>query len=188
MCPDGSRTILLGPGIWRDVVVLPAFTGLFVLLGDQHSPRVIYVCSSVAQGQLWMQTKTRRLLSRLLLTSCVLRVPGGYLWASMVVLPALIGLSELLGDQLSPGGICSLLFLSPLFLKPIMYWGTVNVRHCANYLNHILCFPKQPSMTGLELCGRRKSFDTARQVSMQAIPKRDTRRCNSARWRRIMLV
>ena len=43
---------------------------------------------------------------RLLLISCVLRAPGGTLKAEVVVLPVLTGVLALLGDQLSPGGIC----------------------------------------------------------------------------------
>jgi hypothetical protein len=42
---------------------------------------------------------------RQLLGSCVLRVLGRFLWAEVVALLALTGLSALLGEQLSPGVI-----------------------------------------------------------------------------------
>ena len=45
-------------------MVLPVLTGLSALLGDQLSLGSIFVCNSVAQNQLLVQTETGRLLSQ----------------------------------------------------------------------------------------------------------------------------
>jgi hypothetical protein len=48
----------LWPGIWAEFIVLPVLTGVSAVLGDQLSPGVIWVRSSVAQDQLWAQTQS----------------------------------------------------------------------------------------------------------------------------------
>ena len=70
LCPDGSGMVPLGPWIWIEVMVLPMLTAMSALLGDELSPGSIWVCSVVAQDQLWTQMETRRLLSQA--TSCFL--------------------------------------------------------------------------------------------------------------------
>jgi hypothetical protein len=50
LCPDGSRKVSLGPGIWAEVVFLPVLTGVSALWGDQLTPS-IWVWRAVAQGQ-----------------------------------------------------------------------------------------------------------------------------------------
>jgi hypothetical protein len=61
-----------------------------------------YVCSSVAQDQLWAQTETGRLLSQAAPLFLCPEGSRGFLWAAVEVLPALTGLSTLLGDLLPP--------------------------------------------------------------------------------------
>jgi hypothetical protein len=62
-------------------------------------------------GELWHRVnsrcrqKTEGSCPRLLLSSCVLRDPGGSLRAEMVILTVCTGMPALLGDQLFPGGI-----------------------------------------------------------------------------------
>jgi hypothetical protein len=64
LCPDVSVRVSLGPGIWRDVVVLALLVGVLALLGDQLSFGGICVCSSVAQDQLCGQTEMGSFLSQ----------------------------------------------------------------------------------------------------------------------------
>ena len=42
-----------GKSLCAAVVVLPVLTGLSACLGDQLSPSAFWVCSAVAQDQLW---------------------------------------------------------------------------------------------------------------------------------------
>jgi hypothetical protein len=55
--------------------------------------------------EISLEVPPKGFLFRLLISFCVLRVPGRYLGVEVVVLPVLTGLSALLGDLLSPGSI-----------------------------------------------------------------------------------
>jgi hypothetical protein len=64
---EGSCSrLLLGSCVLRaldrslgvEVVVLPVFTGVSALLGDQLSPSGIWVWNTVAQDQFWAQMET----------------------------------------------------------------------------------------------------------------------------------
>ena len=103
LCPDGSGRVSLGPGIWKEVVILPVLAGVWALLEEQPSPAGICACSSVwhriSSGSRWRLEDS---CPRPALGSCVLRVPRGFFCAADVVLPALRGLSALLGGLLPP--------------------------------------------------------------------------------------
>ena len=80
------------------------------LLGDRFSPGGIWVWRAVAQGQLQMQIDSRSIWSqaapRFLCSGGSRRGPLRLgIWAEVVVLPVLSGVSALLEDQLSPRGI-----------------------------------------------------------------------------------
>jgi hypothetical protein len=66
--------------IWTEVMVLPVFTGVSALLGDQLSPGGICVCSAIAQDQLPVQKETGRLLSHM--APCFLCSEGST-WVSL---------------------------------------------------------------------------------------------------------
>jgi hypothetical protein len=103
-----SWHLVISGGSWSCCVWLwfvpPVLIAVLSLLGNELSHSSIWVCNAVAQDQLWAQ-KPEGSCPRLLLGSCVLRVPGGSLWTKVVVLPVLTGLSALLGGQLSPSSI-----------------------------------------------------------------------------------
>jgi hypothetical protein len=99
-CPNGSRRVSLGPGIWAEVVVLLVFTDMSALPGGQLSCQCL-VWRNVAQGQLWAQTETGRILSQaawFLCSKCSR-------WVSLSRSAGLTGLSTLLGDQISSSHI-----------------------------------------------------------------------------------
>ena len=62
LCPGGCGRMMLGPWIWREVVVLPVLTGVSALLRDQLSPGTICICIAVAQDTPWEQTEIWRVL------------------------------------------------------------------------------------------------------------------------------
>lgn len=64
----------------------------------------------ISSGYRWKPDES---CLRLLLNSCILRAPGGSLWAEVVVLPMIAGISALLKDQLSPGSICVWIAVPP---------------------------------------------------------------------------
>jgi hypothetical protein len=60
--PDCSSVrVSRGKSLRAEVVVLSVLRGMSVLLGDELSPGSIWLCSIVAQDQLWAQTETGRI-------------------------------------------------------------------------------------------------------------------------------
>jgi len=49
LCPESSRKVSLGPGMWAEMVVLPVLSGVSAVLGDALSPSGILVQRAVAQ-------------------------------------------------------------------------------------------------------------------------------------------
>jgi hypothetical protein len=69
------------------------------------SPGLICVCTLWHRISSGHRQRPKDSYPRLPLSSCVLRVPGGFLWAAVVDLPALKGLSALLGGSIPPSTI-----------------------------------------------------------------------------------
>jgi hypothetical protein len=104
-CPDGSRRVPLGPGIWAEVAVY--LCSHFFL----HSWETSFLFTEFGYGEMWhrifsvCRQKLEASCHRLLFSFCVLKVSGRFLWTEVVILTVLIALSALLGDQISPGSI-----------------------------------------------------------------------------------
>ena len=98
-CPDGNVRMPIGPGIWREVVVL------LVLEICRHSWETSSLLAVFVYVALWHRIssgciqKMEQSCPMQPLGSCDLRVPNKFLWAAVVILPALTSLSILLGTH-----------------------------------------------------------------------------------------
>ena len=77
------------------------FAGVVLLLGDQLPPHSIWIWSTVAQDQLWVQEDNGRVMSQAAPQFFDLSSLRGSFCADVVVLTVLTGLPSLLEDPLS---------------------------------------------------------------------------------------